>query len=332
MGRPLAYVTRRVPGEALDIVRSVCDMRIWDSDDPVPRDTLLEQVRDVDGVFCLLTERIDAELLERAPRLRIVANMAVGYDNVDLPAATARGVMVTNTPGVLTETTADLAFALILATARRLVEANRFLMAGQWTTWAPMLLTGQDVYGSTLGLVGLGRIGQAVARRARGFDMRVVYSDVARNPQAEESLGVRWLALDELLREADIVSIHTPLTPETHHLIGERELRLMKPTAILVNTARGPVVDEVALERALREGWVYAAGLDVFEREPVAPDHPLLQLPNVVALPHIGSASVATRTRMATLAAENLAAALQGKRPPNLLNPEVLTVRPARDT
>lgn len=322
--KPSVYVTRRIPREALEILHSHCQVRIWDSDDPVPRPTLLEEVAQVEGLFCLLTERVDTELLDRAPRLRVVANMAVGYDNVDVPACTARGVMVTNTPGVLTETTADLAFALILAAARRLVEAARFLAAGQWKAWGPMLLTGQDVYGSTLGLVGFGRIGQAVARRARGFDMRILYYDTRRYPEAEETLRATWLPLEELLREADVVSIHAPLTPETYHLIGERELRLMKPTAVLVNTARGPLVDEQALCRALREGWIWAAGLDVFEKEPIGPDHPLLSLPNVVALPHIGSASVATRTRMAVLAAENLVTALRGGVPPNLVNREVM--------
>lgn len=322
--KPPVYVTRRIPQAALEILRRECQVRIWDSDDPVPRATLLEEVAGCEGLFCLLTERVDTELLEHAPRLRVVANMAVGYDNVDVPACTARGVVVTNTPGVLTETTADLAFALILATARRLVEAARFLAAGQWKTWGPMLLTGRDVYSSTLGLVGFGRIGQAVARRARGFDMRILYHDPQRWEDAEKALGAARVALDDLLRQSDVVSIHAPLTPDTHHLIGERELRLMKPTAILVNTARGPLVDEAALYRALREGWIWAAGLDVFEREPIGPDHPLLSLPNVVALPHIASASIATRTRMATLAAENLVAVLRGEVPPTLVNPEVL--------
>ncbi|HHY94007.1 MAG TPA: D-glycerate dehydrogenase [Firmicutes bacterium] len=330
MSKPKVYVTRRIPEAALQILRPVCEIRQWDNDDPVPRSILREEVSRVDGLYCLLTERIDAELLDGAPQLKIVANMAVGYDNVDLAAATARGVMVTNTPGVLTETTADLAFALILAASRRLGEANRFLLDGQWSSWGPMVLTGQDVYGSTLGLIGLGRIGQAVARRARGFDMRLLYYDVVRNEQAEQALGIQWLPLDDLLRQADIVSIHAPLTAETHHLIGEKQLRLMKRTAVLVNTARGPLVDEKALEQALREGWIFAAGLDVFEREPVSPDHPLVGLPNVVALPHIGSASVATRTRMATLAAENLVAGLEGRTPPSLLNPEAVTIRTAR--
>lgn len=323
--KPSIYVSRRIPREALDLLHAQCHVQIWDSDDPVPRPILLEQVAAAEGLFCLLTERVDGELLDHAPRLRIVANMAVGYDNVNVPTCTARRVMVTNTPGVLTDTTADLAFALILATARRLVEAARFLAEGQWKTWGPMLLTGQDVYGSTLGLVGFGRIGQAVARRARGFDMRVLYHDPQRHRAAEEALGATWLPLDDLLRQADVVSIHAPLSPETHHLIGERELRLMKRTAVLVNTARGPLVDERALYRALREGWIWAAGLDVFEREPIGPDHPLLSLPNVVALPHIGSASIATRTRMATLAAQNLITALRGEVPPNLVNREVIT-------
>jgi glyoxylate reductase len=234
-------------------------------------------------------------------------------------------MMVCNTPGVLTETTADLAWALLMAAARRIVNADAYLRAGKWRSWSPQLMLGQDISGATLGIVGFGRIGQAVARRAKGFDMRVLYADVSPKPDAEAEIGAELADLPALLRAADFVSIHTPLTDETYHLIGAEELALMKPSAILINTARGPVVDSAALAEALRERRIFAAGLDVFEREPIAPDDPLLELDSVVLLPHIGSASVATRTRMANMAAANLIAGIKGQRPPNLVNPEVLS-------
>jgi glyoxylate reductase len=253
----------------------------------------------------------------------VISNMAVGYNNIDVAEATRRNILVTNTPDVLTETTADLTFALLMATARRITEAERFLRDGKWKIWSPMLLTGQDVYGATLGIIGLGRIGSAVARRARGFDMRVLYHSTRRNEQAERDLGVQYAGLDELLSESDFVVIMTPLTPQTRNLIGARELALMKPTAVLVNTARGGVVDERALYDALKDGKIWAAGLDVFEQEPVPTDHPLLSFPNVTALPHIGSASIRTRIRMAELAAENLLDGLAGRVPKCLVNREV---------
>ena len=261
---------------------------------------------DASGLLCLLTDRVDEELLEKCPSLKIVANMAVGYDNIDVEACTRRGVLVTNTPGVLTESTADLAFGLILATARRIPEARDMLLQGRWRTWSPMFLTGQDVHGATLGIIGFGRIGQAVARRAAGFGMSVLYYSRHRYPELEEELGVQHRPLDDLLRESDIVSLHLPLSEDTRGFIGERELGLMKPSAILINTSRGPVVDELALYRALRDRRIWAAGLDVFEREPLPEDSPLRSLDNVVLLPHIGSASIQTRTAMAVLAAENV--------------------------
>lgn len=324
MTRPTVYITRKIPEPALQIIAEACAYRLWPEEEiPVPREILLEEIAEVDGVFTLLTEKVDEEFLLAARRLKIVANMAVGYDNINVDAATRHGVMVTNTPGVLTETTADLAFALLLATARRLLEANRYLVEGHWKTWHPMLLTGQDVHGATLGIIGLGRIGAAVARRARGFQMRLLYYNRTRREDLEQELGISYRPLDDLLRESDFVSIHAPLTPETRHLIGARELALMKPTAVLINTSRGPLVDEAALYQALVEKKIWAAGLDVFEVEPVSPDHPLLQLENVVALPHIGSASIATRIKMATTAASNLVAGVTGKRPPHLVNPQV---------
>lgn len=314
------FITRKIPESALRQIESVCRVEMWEEEDvPVPRSVLEEKIEEIDGLYCMLTERIDEPLLERAKTLKVISNMAVGYNNIDVEAAKKRGIAVCNTPGVLTETTADLTFALLMATARRLIEASDFLRNGRWKTWSPMLLTGQDVYGATMGIIGLGRIGEALARRARGFDMRVLYYNRSRKQEAEERLGLAYTDLDTLLSESDFVCIMTPYTPETHHLIGERELSLMKPTAILINTARGGIVDEAALYQALKQGTIRAAGLDVFEKEPVDPDHPLLTLPNVVALPHIGSASVETRTKMAELAADNLLKVLAGEQPKHLV-------------
>lgn len=325
MAKPRVYITRNIPQAALAIIDAACRWEQWASDEPVPREVLLAKAKQVDGLLTLLTDRVDQELLAAAPSLKVVANMAVGYDNVAVAAATAAGVLVTNTPGVLTETTADLAWALLMAAARRLPQSERALRAGRWQSWKPLEFTGQDIYGATLGIVGLGSIGAAVARRALGFGMKILYHNRRPNPLAEAALGCRYVDLDALLKESDFVSLHCPLTEETRGLIGRRELALMKPTAVLVNTARGPVVDEAALIEALKEGRIWAAGLDVYDVEPIAPDHPLLQLDNVVALPHIGSASIRTRTRMATLAAENLVAALTGREPPTPVNPEVLS-------
>ncbi len=323
MNRPKIYVTRAIPEAGLNLLKD-CDLRIWREERAVPREVLAQELAWADGLLCMLSDRIDGELLDGAPNLKIVSNMAVGYDNINVPDCTARRVMVTNTPGVLTETTADLAWALLMATARRVVEGARVIERGQWKSWAPMFLAGMDVYGATLGLVGMGRIGRAVARRARGFDMKVIYHNRRRDPEAERELGVEYRGLDDLLRESDFVSLHMPLTPETRGMIGEREISLMKPTAVLINTARGAVVDEMALYRALEGKKIWAAGLDVFEVEPVPLDNPLLKLDNVVAIPHIGSASIATRTKMAVMAAQSVLAGVTGQRPQNLVNPEVL--------
>jgi glyoxylate reductase len=320
---PKVFVTRRIPEPGLAILRRAAEVKVWEEELPPPRDVLLKEVEDCDALVPLLTDRVDDELLDRAPHLKVVANYAVGYDNIDVPACTARGVLVTNTPGVLTETTADLAFALILAAGRRLVEADKFLRAGKWQTWGPTLLLGQDVYGATLGLVGLGRIGAAVARRARGFNMQVIYHSRHRQEALEKELGAAYVSFDELLHRSDFISIHVPLTAATRHLFNADAFARMKPTAVLVNTARGPIVDEAALYAALKTGRIAAAGLDVMDPEPPRRDNPLLTLDNVILLPHIGSASVATRTRMATMAAENAAAALRGELPPNLVNREV---------
>lgn len=321
--KPNVYVTRVIPEAALDKLRETCEVKMWDrEDEPVPREVLEREIADADGLYCLLTERIDAALLAKAPKLKVVSNMAVGYNNIDVAAATARGVVVTNTPGVLTETTADLTFALLLAAARRIVEAADFVKRGEWKTWSPLLLAGQDVYGATLGIVGMGRIGEAVLQRARGFGMRTLYHNRSRKPETEREYGVTYADLPTLLRESDFVCVLTPLTKETANLIDREQLALMKPTAVLVNTARGGIVNEAALHDALRDGTIWAAGLDVFAEEPAKPDHPLLTLPNVVALPHIGSASIATRLRIAGLAADNLTEALAGRRPPHPVNPE----------
>jgi lactate dehydrogenase-like 2-hydroxyacid dehydrogenase len=286
-----------------------------DSELPLPRAELVRRLQGKDGLICHILSAVDDELLAACPGLKVVANVAVGYNNVDVPAARRRGVIVTNTPDVLTETTADFAWALLMAAARRVVEADRYARSGEWTTWKWDLLWGADVHGKTLGIVGFGRIGRAIARRALGFGMRVLYHDSVRADAAvERELRATATDVETLLREADFVSLHTLLTPETRHLIDERTLRLMKPTAILVNAARGPVVDEAALVSALTEGWIAGAGLDVFEQEPVI--HPgLLRLPNVTLAPHIGSASRDTRIAMALLAVRNCLAVLEGKPP-----------------
>jgi glyoxylate reductase len=323
MAAPRVYVTRSIPEAGLRLLREHAEARVWEDELPPPRDVLLREAADADGLLTLLTEKVDAELLEHAPRLKGVSQMAVGYDNIDVAACTARGIAVANTPDVLTDTTADLAFALILATSRRIVEADRYTREGKWKTWGPTLLLGQDVHNATLGILGLGRIGAGVARRARGFDMQVLYNDGHRNGEMEAALGVEFRDMYDLLRESDFVSIHTRLTEETRHMIGARELACMKPSAVLINTSRGPVVDQKALYEALRDRRIWAAGLDVFEEEPLSLDDPLLTLDNVVVLPHIGSASYKTRDRMAEMAAENLLAVLRGERAPNTVNPEV---------
>jgi glyoxylate reductase len=314
-----------MPRQAIDIVAQACDYHMWDNEnDPVPRDVLLREVAECDGVLALITEKIDAELLGAAPKLRIVANMAVGYDNVDLPALNERGVLLTNTPGVLTDTTADLTWALMMAAARRIVEGQRLIEQGKWGAWSPMFMVGQDISGATLGIVGAGRIGSTVARRARGFDMRILYHNRRPAPELEAATGAEYRAFDDLLREADFVVALVPLSAETRGMFGAREFALMKDTAVFVNVARGPIVNEHELADALAKGRPWAAGLDVFDHEPIGADHPLLQLPNVVATPHIGSASVATRTRMAATAARNLAEFLSGRPAPNPVNPQVL--------
>ncbi|MGI8916211.1 MAG: 2-hydroxyacid dehydrogenase [Chloroflexota bacterium] len=311
--RPRVLVTRRIAPEALQLLRDRFDVSQWDSSELIPRDRLLSEITQAEGLLSLLTERVDAELLALAPKLKVVANMAVGYDNVDVAAARQRGVQVTNTPGVLTETSAEFAFLLILAAARRLKEAMRWVERGHWTTWDPLLLLGRDLDGATLGLVGYGRIAAAVARRAHGIGMQLIYHSAHDHPDDEARYGMQRRSFDDLLRASDVVSLHVPLSVVTRHLISQRELQLMKPTAFLVNTARGGVLDQDALYRALVDGVIAGAALDVTDPEPLSAQHALVQLDNCLVVPHVASASVATRTRMATLAAENIIAVLAGR-------------------
>jgi glyoxylate reductase len=321
--KPRVLITRQLPEAAVEVVRRDCEVELDPHDRHLAPEALCQAAYDKMGIIALVTDTIDAKVFESAPSLRVVANVAVGYDNIDVVAATQHGVVVTNTPGILTETSADLAWGLLLSIARRIPEADRYIRAGRWTEWKLMVMLGHDVYAQTLGIIGMGRIGQAVARRARGCGMRIIYHNRQRvAPALEAELEATWVELPTLLREADFVSLHVPLSAATMRLIGETELRLMKPTAYLINTARGTIVDEKALIRALQEGWIAGAALDVFEHEPHVPPE-LCALDNVVLVPHIGSASVATRTRMAVMAAENLTAALRGERPPHVVNPEV---------
>jgi glyoxylate reductase len=313
-------VTIRLPQEVLARLAQAHQVESYDADPPLERLRLLEMIGDKEGLLCSITDRIDQELFHSAPALKVIANYGVGHEHIDLEAATRRGIVVTNTPGVLTEATADLALALLLAAARRVVEGDRRVREGKFQYWAPLLFLGHEVSGKTLGLIGLGRIGQAVARRAAGFGLRLIYFSRTRlQPSAEQDLKVSYAPLETLLKEADFVSLHVPLTPQTRHLIGPGELALMKPSAFLINTSRGPVVDEAALVAALRRRQIQGAALDVYEREPqLTPG--LADLTNVVLLPHLGSATVETRTRMAVMAADNLLAGLRGEEPPNCLN------------
>ena len=321
--RHKVLVTREVFDDVLDALRAHAQVVDNPSDTPLTAQALAAAAADADAIVCALTDRIDAALLAQCPRLRVVSNIAVGYNNVDVPACTARGVMATNTPGVLDETTADFAWTLLLGAARRITEAERYLRDGRWTGWQLKQLLGADVHHATLGIIGMGRIGQAIARRALGFEMNVLYCNRSRLPEAtEQRLNARWVDQATLLAQSDFVVLMVPYSPATHHLIGAAELAQMKRSAILINTARGGVVDDAALIEALAAGTIAGAGLDVFEGEP-AYDARFRALENVVLAPHIASSSVATRRAMAMLAARNALAALAGERPPNLLNPDV---------
>ena len=312
--RPRVFVAREILDEGLAPIREACDADIWPDELPPPRDELLRRVAGCDGILTLLTDRVDDELLDAAgPQLRVVSNYAVGYDNIDVAACARRGIAVGNTPGVLTETTADLAWALLMAAARRLPEGDRYVRGGSWRTWGPRLLLGPDVNGATIGIVGFGRIGQAMARRAHGFGMEILYHDVAKLPEDMTApLGATYVPMNELLSRSDFVSLHVNLTRETRHLINATTLAAMKPTAVLVNTSRGPVVDQRALAAALRDGTIWAAALDVTDPEPIAMDDPLVGLENCLIVPHIASASRATRGKMAAMAAANLLAGVRG--------------------
>jgi glyoxylate reductase len=324
--KPTIFITRKIPDKTVNLLSEQFDVSMWEEEEvPVPREILKEKIKSVDGLFCLLTEQIDRELLAHASNLKIISNMAVGYNNIDIKAASEKGIMVTNTPGVLTEATADLTFSLLMATARRIPEASEFLRNGKWESWSPMLLTGQDVFGATIGIIGMGRIGEGVARRAKGFNMEILYYNRSRKNEVENELGATYVELNELLAQSDFVVILAPYTEETQNMISEKELALMKGSAILINVARGGIVNEMDLFTALKEQRIWAAGLDVFEQEPISLDHPLLSLPNAVLLPHIGSASIKTRTKMSELAAENMLQALNGDTPEHLVNPEILS-------
>ncbi|HJV47201.1 MAG TPA: D-glycerate dehydrogenase [Bacillota bacterium] len=318
--KPKIYITRSLPEEIVEYLSQDCHVRMWErEDEPIPEQRLVQEIQDVDGLLCLLTEKIDENLLRNAPKLKIISNMAVGYNNIDIKETQKRGILVTNTPGVLTETTADLTFGLLIGTARRFAESISYIQEGNWKTWSPMALTGQDIFGATLGIIGMGEIGEAVARRAKGFQMNILYYNRKRKMEAEKTIGAQYCELNDLLQRSDFVVVMAPYTPQTVNLLSFEELSLMKPTAVLINTARGGIVNEEALYQALVEKKIWAAGLDVFEKEPIAPNHKLLQLPNVLALPHIGSASVATRMKMAKLAAYNLLEGLNKRNPPNLV-------------
>lgn len=324
MSKPNVFVTRSIPDKGLDMVKEFCNADIWPDDLPPPREVVLERVKGVDGILSLLTTKMDAAVMDAAgSQLKVISNYAVGFDNIDIPEATKRGIPVGNTPGVLTDTTADFAFALLMSAARRVVEGDKYTRAGKWKTWGPKLLLGVDIHKATLGLVGYGRIGKAMAKRASGFDMDVLYYDpfIQEDPD-DDALNAKYADLDTVLAQSDFVSVHTPLTDDTYHLISTDALKAMKSTATLINTARGPVVDPDALYQALSSGEIACAALDVTEPEPIPMDSPLLKLDNIIIAPHIASASHATRDKMAVMAAENLIAGLQGKPLPTCVNPD----------
>jgi glyoxylate reductase len=323
MAKPRVFATHQLFPEARTILDAACDVEYWGNPERPPREEVLRRVKDKEGVVCLLTEKINEEFLRAAPKLRIVSNVAVGYDNIDVEACTKRGVVATNTPGVLDETTADFAWALLMAIARRLIEGDQYVRSGNWKSWNLDHLCGSDVWGKTLGIVGFGRIGRAVARRASGFQMKVIYTNTARVAQdVEKSLNAEFRNMNELLAESDFISIHVPLTPDTRGLFDNPKFHRMKRTAFLINTSRGPVVDEAALVAALESKTIAGAALDVYENEPFV--HPGLKHVNVVLAPHLGSASVETRTKMAVIASTNLVAIFKGQMPPNMINPKVL--------
>jgi glyoxylate reductase len=324
MARPRVFVTRRIPEAGLAKVQAACEAVVWSEPLPPPYDILKQSVEGCDGLLSLLTDRIDAELLAAAPKLKVVSNYAVGYNNIDLAAATAHGICVGNTPDVLTDATADMAFCLLIAAARRLVEGHQFTLSGQWKTWEPLGHIGLDLVGRTVGILGMGRIGSALAKRCRGgWDMQVLYHDVRRNEKAENDWGANYVALETLLKESDFLSVHTDLNPTTKGLFNRETFAKMKRTAVFINTARGAIHNQKDLAEALRQGLIFAAGLDVTDPEPPMLDDPLLQLPQAIVVPHIASATVQTRNAMAEIAADNLIAGVTGQPLRAWVNPEV---------
>ncbi len=324
MTKPRVFMSREIFPEAIERVRAAAVAEVWPDELPPPRDTLMEKVEGIDGLLCLLTDRIDGELMDAAgPQLRVISQIAVGFENIDVAEATRRGIPVGYTPGVLTHATADFAFTLMLAAGRRLVDGVRAVREGRWRTWHPLHFLGKEIHGSTLGIIGLGRIGLEMARRAAGFDMRVLYSTLTRREEVEREYPLVYADMETLLRESDFVSLHVNLTDETYHMMGDDQFALMKPTAVLVNAARGPVVDPRALYRALRDGQIAAAGLDVTEPEPIPRDDPLLTLDNCIIAPHVASASVEARREMSRISAQNLLNGLAGERLVTCVNPEV---------
>ena len=322
--KPKVFVTRIIPEAGLSKIKAAADAEIWSDPLPPPAAVLRQKIASCDGLVSLLTDKIDGPLLDAAPRLKVVSNFAVGFNNVDVPACTSRGICVGNTPGVLTDATADMAFCLLIAAARRVVEGHAYSLSGKWKTWEPLGHLGQDLAGRTLGVVGMGRIGYALARRCqRGWDMKVIYYDVYKSEKAEADLGAKLVDMDTLLREADFVSLHTDLNEKTRGMMNAEQFKKMKKTAVLINTARGPLVDQKALLAALKDGTIFAAGLDVTDPEPPVPDDPLLKLPNIIVAPHIASATVQTRNAMATICADNLIAGLNGEKLPAWVNPDV---------
>jgi glyoxylate reductase len=316
------FITRKIPTPGLDMLRKEHTITVNPYDRVLAKEEIIKGLKGKDGLLCLLTDHIYRDVIFSEPKLKMIANYAVGYNNIDVKAATERGIPVSNTPDVLTDTTAGMAWALLFSVARRIVEGDRFTRAGKFTGWAPMLMLGQDVSNKTLGIVGVGRIGTAFALKSKGFNMKVLYFDENRNTKLERDLGAKKVDLPTLLKESDYISLHVPLIDATHHMIGEKELQMMKKNAILINTSRGPVIDEKALIKALKEKWIFGAGLDVYEHEPAIPKE-LLKLDDVVLQPHSASATTETRTKMAIMAAENMIAGLSGKIPPNCINPEV---------
>lgn len=324
MHKPRVYVTRQIFPDALDLIEKTAELEVWVDDEPPTPEQLREVLADADGALINVMDRIDTALLDAAPKLRVLSQVAVGLDNIDIPDATKRGILVGYTPGVLAKATADLAFALLLAAARRVVESDKWVRSGNWKiAHHPMFWLGAEVNGSTLGIIGMGGIGLETAKRGLGFDMKVIYHSRTRKPDLEAEYGFEYAEMDQVIANSDFLSLHVPLTPETHHYIGEKQLKMMKKSAILVNLSRGPVVDTKALYKALTKGWIAGAGLDVFDPEPIPADHPILSLDNVVVLPHIGSASNRSRREMCLLAARNLVAGLRGERLEQCVNPEL---------